>query len=65
MLRLRIERSKALLTDSRLSVLDVALEVVFRNQQHSQQSLETLWASRLTFIAVNYSPDQRLLYRWV
>jgi AraC family transcriptional regulator len=34
MLRLRIERSKELLTDSRLSVLDVGLEVGFRNQQH-------------------------------
>jgi AraC family transcriptional regulator len=34
MLRLRIERSKELLVDSRLSVLDVGLEVGFRNQQH-------------------------------
>jgi AraC family transcriptional regulator len=34
MLRLRIERSKELLTDSRLSVLHVGLEVGFRNQQH-------------------------------
>jgi AraC family transcriptional regulator len=34
MLRLRIDRSKELLTDSRLSVLDVGLEVGFRNQQH-------------------------------
>ena len=34
MLRLRIERSKELLTDSRLSVLDVGLEVGFRDQQH-------------------------------
>jgi len=34
MLRLRIERSKELLTDSRLSVLDVGLEVGFRNQRH-------------------------------
>jgi AraC family transcriptional regulator len=34
MLRLRIERSKGLLTDSRLSVLDIGLEVGFRNQQH-------------------------------
>jgi len=34
MLRLRIERSKELLTDFRLSVLDVGLEVGFRNQQH-------------------------------
>jgi len=34
MLRLRIERSKELLADSRLSVLDVGLEVGFRNQQH-------------------------------
>jgi AraC family transcriptional regulator len=34
MLQLRIERSKELLTDSRLSVLDVGLEVGFRNQQH-------------------------------
>jgi AraC family transcriptional regulator len=34
MLRLRIERSKELLTDSRLSVLDVGLEVGFRNQHH-------------------------------
>jgi AraC family transcriptional regulator len=34
MLRLRIERSKELLTASRLSVLDVGLEVGFRNQQH-------------------------------
>jgi AraC family transcriptional regulator len=34
MLRLRVERSKELLTDSRLSVLDVGLEVGFRNQQH-------------------------------
>ncbi|HEY1577627.1 MAG TPA: AraC family transcriptional regulator [Terracidiphilus sp.] len=33
-LQLRIERSKELLTDSRLSVLDVGLEVGFRNQQH-------------------------------
>lgn len=33
-LRLRIERSKELLTDSRLSILDVGLEVGFRNQQH-------------------------------
>jgi AraC family transcriptional regulator len=33
-LRLRVERSKELLTDSRLSVLDVGLEVGFRNQQH-------------------------------
>jgi AraC family transcriptional regulator len=34
MLRLRIERSKELLADPRLSVLDVGLEVGFRNQQH-------------------------------
>jgi AraC family transcriptional regulator len=34
MLRLRIERSKQLLKDFRLSVLDVGLEVGFRNQQH-------------------------------
>jgi AraC family transcriptional regulator len=34
MLRLRVERSKELLTDSRLSVLDVGLEVGFRNQRH-------------------------------
>jgi AraC family transcriptional regulator len=34
MLRLRVERSKELLTDPRLSVLDVGLEVGFRNQQH-------------------------------
>jgi AraC family transcriptional regulator len=34
MLRLRVERSKELLTDFRLSVLDVGLEVGFRNQQH-------------------------------
>jgi AraC family transcriptional regulator len=34
MLRLRIERSKELLADSRLSVLDVGLEVGFRNRQH-------------------------------
>jgi AraC family transcriptional regulator len=34
MLRLRIERSKELLADSSLSVLDVGLEVGFRNQQH-------------------------------
>jgi AraC family transcriptional regulator len=34
MLRLRIERSKELLKDFRLSVLDVGLEVGFRNQKH-------------------------------
>jgi AraC family transcriptional regulator len=34
MLRLRVERSKELLADSRLSVLDVGLEVGFRNQRH-------------------------------
>jgi AraC family transcriptional regulator len=34
MLGLRVERSKELLRDSRLSVLDVGLEVGFRNQQH-------------------------------
>lgn len=34
MLRLRIERSKELLTDPRFSVLEVGLEVGFRNQQH-------------------------------
>jgi AraC family transcriptional regulator len=34
MLRLRVERSKELLTDPRLSVLDVGLEVGFSNQQH-------------------------------
>jgi AraC family transcriptional regulator len=34
MLRLRVERSKQLLRDSRLSVLDIGLEVGFRNQQH-------------------------------
>jgi AraC family transcriptional regulator len=34
MLRLRVERSKELLTDHSLSVLDVGLEVGFRNQQH-------------------------------
>jgi AraC family transcriptional regulator len=34
MLRLRVERSKQLLKDIRLSVLDVGLEVGFRNQQH-------------------------------
>jgi AraC family transcriptional regulator len=34
MLRLRVERSKELLTDHRLSVLDVGLEVGFSNQQH-------------------------------
>jgi AraC family transcriptional regulator len=34
MLRLRVERSKELLADSLLSVLDVGLEVGFRNQQH-------------------------------
>jgi AraC family transcriptional regulator len=34
MLRLRVERSKQLLQNSRLSVLDVGLEVGFRNQQH-------------------------------
>jgi AraC family transcriptional regulator len=34
MLRLRIERSKKLLADSRLSILDIGLEVGFRNQQH-------------------------------
>jgi len=34
MIQLRVERSKELLTDSRLSVLDVGLEVGFRNQQH-------------------------------
>jgi AraC family transcriptional regulator len=34
MLRLRVQRSKELLTDSRRSVLDVGLEVGFHNQQH-------------------------------
>jgi AraC family transcriptional regulator len=34
MLRLRVERSKELLRDHRLSVLNVGLEVGFRNQQH-------------------------------
>jgi AraC family transcriptional regulator len=34
MLRLRVERSKKLLSDSRLSVLDVGLEVGFSNQRH-------------------------------
>jgi AraC family transcriptional regulator len=34
MLRLRIERSKELLADSRLSVLEVGLEVGFRSQQY-------------------------------
>src|SRR5277367_1855320 len=34
MLRLRIVRSKELLADSHLSVLDVGLDVGFRNQQH-------------------------------
>jgi transcriptional regulator GlxA family with amidase domain len=34
MLRLRIERSKELLKDFRFSVVDVGLEVGFRNQQH-------------------------------
>jgi AraC family transcriptional regulator len=34
MLRLRVERSKKLLADSRLSVLDVGLEVGFSNQRH-------------------------------
>jgi AraC family transcriptional regulator len=34
MLRLRVERSQELLRDSRLSVLDVGMEVGFRNQQH-------------------------------
>jgi AraC family transcriptional regulator len=34
MLRLRIERSKELLKEFRLSVLDIGLEVGFRNQQH-------------------------------
>lgn len=34
LLRLRIERSKELLTDFRLSILEVGLEVGFRNQQH-------------------------------
>jgi AraC family transcriptional regulator len=34
MLRLRVERSKQLLKDSHLSVLDVGLEVGFRNQRH-------------------------------
>jgi AraC family transcriptional regulator len=34
MLRLRIEGSKELLADFRFSVLDVGLEVGFRNQQH-------------------------------
>ena len=34
MLRLRVERSKELLRDHRLSVLDVGLEVGFCNQQH-------------------------------
>jgi AraC family transcriptional regulator len=34
MLRLRIEQSKQLLRDSRLSVLEIGLEVGFRNQQH-------------------------------
>ena len=34
LLRLRVERSKELLADSRLSVLDVGMEVGFRNQQH-------------------------------
>jgi AraC family transcriptional regulator len=34
MLRLRVERSKELLRDSRLSVLDVGLEVGFCNRQH-------------------------------
>ena len=34
MLRLRVERSKELLRDSRLSVLEVGLEVGFRNQHH-------------------------------
>src|SRR5580658_6368388 len=34
MLRLRVERSKELLRDSRRSVLDVGLDVGFRNQQH-------------------------------
>jgi AraC family transcriptional regulator len=34
MLQLRVERSKELLKDSRLSVLDVGFEVGFRNQQH-------------------------------
>ena len=33
-LRLRVERSRELLTDPRLSVLDVGLGVGFRNQQH-------------------------------
>jgi AraC family transcriptional regulator len=58
MLRLRVERSKELLADSRLSVLDVGLEVGFCNQQLSQQSSETLWASHLPCIALNCSPDQ-------
>jgi AraC family transcriptional regulator len=34
MLRLRVQRSQQLLRDSRLSVLDIGLEVGFRNQQH-------------------------------
>jgi AraC family transcriptional regulator len=34
MLRLRVERSKELLTDPRLAVLDVGLGVGFRKQQH-------------------------------
>jgi AraC family transcriptional regulator len=34
MLRLRVEQSKKLLADSRLSVLDVGLEVGFSNQRH-------------------------------
>jgi AraC family transcriptional regulator len=34
MLRLRVERSKELLADSSLSVLDVGLEVGFSNQRH-------------------------------
>jgi AraC family transcriptional regulator len=34
MLRLRIERSKELLAESRLSILDVGLEVGFCNQRH-------------------------------
>ena len=66
-----IERSKDLLTDTRLSVLDVGLEVEFRNQQHfatrwahcDHEPLEVFMFGPAEKRAINSPPIQEWSYR--
>jgi AraC family transcriptional regulator len=58
MLRLRVEQSKKLLADSRLSVLDVGLEVGFSNQRHFATVFRNSVGVPPSGIALNDSCDQ-------